>query len=196
MVPCCFCAVLTIAVAFAFPARPVSSVSAYVVCRQREAIECLKRALIGADPMETAIHLRLAKLHYDMYEYADAASYHRHVVDLCMNASESFCFSFSRPWTHRAGAITDKPVIEYAKSAVHVARYHLVHGGGDLALARAYLEKVVLSNAEEVREATELLKRAKFAIVAKEAEAAQATVRAMVATLQDGSMTHTEPASV
>ena len=30
-------------------------------------------------------------------------------------------------------------MIEYAKSAVHVARYHLVHGGGDLALARAYL---------------------------------------------------------
>ena len=79
---------------------------------------------------------------------------------------------------------------------MHVARYHLLQGGNDLELARKYMEKVAASNAEEVREATELLKRVKFAIVAKEAEAAQATVRAMVATLQDASMTHTEPASV
>ena len=56
--------------------------------RPREAIECLKRALIGADPMETTIHLRLAKLYHDLGEFAEAANYHRHVVELCMSASE------------------------------------------------------------------------------------------------------------
>ena len=53
----------------------------------REAMECFKRALIGADPYETTIHLKLAKLHNDLDEFAEAASYHRRVVDVCRAAS-------------------------------------------------------------------------------------------------------------
>ena len=53
----------------------------------REAIECFKRALIGADPYETTIHLKLAKLHDDTKQFAAAASYHRRVIDVCQAAS-------------------------------------------------------------------------------------------------------------
>ena len=42
---------------------------------------------------------------------------------------------------------------------MYVARYHLHHGGGDLVLARQYLEFVATSNAEEVNQANELLRR-------------------------------------
>lgn len=42
---------------------------------------------------------------------------------------------------------------------MYVARYHILHGGGDLALARQYLEWVAVSNAEEVTQANELLRR-------------------------------------
>ncbi|GJE95470.1 TPR-like protein [Phanerochaete sordida] len=126
--------------------------------RPREAIECLKRALIGADPMETTIHLRLAKLYHDEHDYAEAANYHRHVVELCLSAN--------------------KPVIEYSRSAVHVAQYHLFQGGGDLELAKSYMEKVAASNAEEVREAADLLKKIKVSIAAKQLEeSAAATAR-------------------
>src|SRR6267154_6480904 len=52
-------------------------------CRLREAIECLKRALIGADPHETSINLKLAKLHHDLEEWAEASAYHRRVVEVC-----------------------------------------------------------------------------------------------------------------
>ena len=48
-----------------------------LVPRLREAIECLKRALIGAVPHETTINLKLAKLHDDLEEWAEAAAYHR-----------------------------------------------------------------------------------------------------------------------
>jgi len=51
--------------------------------RLREAIECLKRALIGADPHETSINLKLAKLHNDLEEWSEAAAYHRRVVEIC-----------------------------------------------------------------------------------------------------------------
>ena len=62
-----------------------------MVSRLREAIECLKRALIGADPLETTIHLRLAKLYHDLADFKEAASYHQHIAELCINASESSC---------------------------------------------------------------------------------------------------------
>ena len=54
--------------------------------RLREAIECLKRALIGADPQETVIHQKLAKLHNDLLDYAEAAAYHRRIVEVCRAA--------------------------------------------------------------------------------------------------------------
>ncbi|PCH43652.1 TPR-like protein [Wolfiporia cocos MD-104 SS10] len=102
--------------------------------RPREAIECLKRALIGADPHETTIHLKLAKLHNDLDEFAEAAIYHERVIAVCRTDT--------------------KDVADYAKSAVYVARYHIQHGGGDMLLAKQYLEEVAASNAEEPLSAT------------------------------------------
>lgn len=107
--------------------------------RPREAMECMKRSLIGADPQELTIRLKLAHLYADLNEKAESISYHQHVVELCISAN--------------------KPVSDYAMSAVRVARYHLDEGGDDLELAKRYMERVASSNAEEVRTATELLKR-------------------------------------
>ncbi|KAI0769713.1 TPR-like protein [Trametes elegans] len=107
--------------------------------RPKEAVECLRRALIGADPQETTIHLKLAKLHSDLGEFAEAAAYHRRIVEVCRAAQ--------------------KPIQEWSKSAVYVARYHIFHGGMDVALAKQYLEWVAASNAEEVNQANELLRR-------------------------------------
>ena len=55
---------------------------AFLLDRLREAIECLKRALIGADPHETVIRTRLAGLYNDLGEYAEGASYHKYIVDM------------------------------------------------------------------------------------------------------------------
>ncbi|KAF7973712.1 hypothetical protein HWV62_14398 [Athelia sp. TMB] len=108
--------------------------------RLREAIECLKRALIGADPNETSINVKLAKLHHDLEEFSEAAAYHRRVVEVC-----------------RANG---RPVPDFAKSSLYVARHYLTTGG-DLHIAHEYLERVAASNSEEVGQATELLKQAK-----------------------------------
>jgi len=109
--------------------------------RLREAIECLKRALIGADPHETSINLKLAKLHNDLEEWTEAAAYHRRVVEVC-----------------RANG---RPIPDYAKSALYVARHHASSADGDLGLAREYLERVAASNSEEAGPAAELLKKVK-----------------------------------
>ncbi|KAH9929513.1 TPR-like protein [Epithele typhae] len=128
--------------------------------RLREAVECLRRALIGADPQETLIHSKLAKLHNDLEEFAEAAAYHRRIVEVCRAAQ--------------------KPVPEWAKSAIYVARYHVQHGGGDLTLARQYLEFVSGSNAEEVTQATEMLRRQLPAAIMRTQQAALAAVAAEV----------------
>lgn len=60
------------------------------ISRLREAIECLKRALIGADPHETSINLKLAKLHNDLEEFSEAAAYHRRVVEVCRANGTNF----------------------------------------------------------------------------------------------------------
>ncbi|KAH9948551.1 TPR-like protein [Amylocystis lapponica] len=122
--------------------------------RPKEAIECLRRALIGADPHETTIHLKLAKLHNDLDEFAEAAAYHRRVVEVCK--------------------VAGKPVSDYAKSSVYVGRYHVLHGGADYALAKDYLEPVASSNSEEVGQATELLKKVRAAMQAQQQALAQA----------------------
>jgi len=51
--------------------------------RLREAIECFKRALISADPHEITLHLRIAKIHRTLEEYAESVAYHRGVVEVC-----------------------------------------------------------------------------------------------------------------
>ncbi|EMD37381.1 hypothetical protein CERSUDRAFT_114054 [Gelatoporia subvermispora B] len=116
----------------------------------REAIECLKRALIGADSRETTIHLKLARLYADLEEHDECAAYHQRVIEVC-----------------RAD---NKPVTEYAKSALQVARYHFQYGGGDLQLAKQYLETIASSNAEEVGFATDLLKRLRAHLARMEAQ--------------------------
>lgn len=50
-------------------------------------------------------------------------------------------------------------MIHYARSAFFVARYHLLQGGNDIALAKEYLTIVARSNSEEVGAARELLKK-------------------------------------
>ncbi|KAI0000360.1 TPR-like protein [Russula vinacea] len=107
--------------------------------RLREAIECLKRALLGADANEIAIALKLARLHSDLDETADAVAYHRRIINI------------SRAMR--------KPVVEWARSAMYVARYYYVLEGGDLELARELLEAVAGSNSEDADAAADLLKR-------------------------------------
>ena len=59
----------------------------YIILRYREAIECLKRALIPADPREITINFKLAKLHQLLDEPAEAIAYHRRVVEVCQTDS-------------------------------------------------------------------------------------------------------------
>ncbi|KAH8996562.1 TPR-like protein [Lactarius hatsudake] len=116
--------------------------------RLREAIECLKRALLGADANEIAIALKLARLHSDLDETADAVAYHQRVIEI--------------------SRATLKPVVEWARSAMYVARYYYVLDGGDLELARDLLEKVAGSNSEDADSAADLLKRVKAAMSRRE----------------------------
>ncbi|KAG1742828.1 hypothetical protein EDB19DRAFT_1700586 [Suillus lakei] len=117
--------------------------------RLKEAVECLKRALLGADPRETTIHLKLAKLHEELEDQAEAAAYHRRVVEICR--------------------IEERPVQDYAKSSIFVARHHMVIAGGDLLLAKDYLERVANSNAEEVAQASDWLKKLKSVLITRPA---------------------------
>ncbi|TFK75366.1 cell division control protein 23 [Pluteus cervinus] len=109
--------------------------------RIREAIVCLKRALVAADPHEITIRHKLAKLHRTLDEVADAVSYHKKIVEICQ--------------------ADQRPVREYAKSCLEVAEYQMNLPSGDLLLARDYLERVAASNAEDVNKASELLKQLK-----------------------------------
>ena len=65
----------------------VSFIYIYIILRYREAIECLKRALIPADPREITINFKLAKLHQLLDEPAEAIAYHRRVVEVCQTDS-------------------------------------------------------------------------------------------------------------
>ena len=58
--------------------------------RPREAIECLKRALIATGPHDTSIHLKLAQFHNDLEEYSEAAKYHVSVIGICSSDSQLF----------------------------------------------------------------------------------------------------------
>ena len=130
--------------------------------RLREAIECLKRALLGADANEIAIALKLARLHSDLDESADAVAYHRRVIDISRAMRMSCCYQS----TVSSGDVDciGKPVAEWARSAMYVARYYYVLEGGDLELARELLEAVAGSNSEDADAAADLLKRVKTAI--------------------------------
>ena len=137
--------------------------------RLREAIVCFKRALLGADANEIAIALKLARLHNDLDETADAVHYHRRVIEI----SRVTCTSWYYDSTISSGDTADdivNPIAEWARSAMYVARYYYVSEGGDLELARELLETVAGSNSEDADSAADLLKRVKTAIGRKEEE--------------------------
>ncbi|KIJ61319.1 hypothetical protein HYDPIDRAFT_96711 [Hydnomerulius pinastri MD-312] len=115
--------------------------------RTRDAVECLKRALLGADPRETTINLKLAKLHEELEEHGEAVAYHRRVVEVCR--------------------MEERPIQDYAKSSIFVARYQMVTAGGDLSLAKEYLERVANSNVEEVTQAVDWLKKLKAVLLTR-----------------------------
>ncbi|KAJ8521998.1 hypothetical protein ONZ45_g1346 [Pleurotus djamor] len=106
--------------------------------RYSEAIDCLRRALIGADPREINIYLKLAGLHQRLGQLEESIAYHRKVVELKSGYQE-------------------RPVGDYAKSCLDVAEYHTKTEQGDLRLAREYAEIVAGSNVEEVGRASDLL---------------------------------------
>lgn len=54
-----------------------------------------------------------------------------------------------------------RPIHDYAKSSLEVAEYEMRVPGGDLLLAKGYLEQVATSNAEDVARAADLLKHVK-----------------------------------
>jgi anaphase-promoting complex subunit 8 len=62
-------------------------------------------------------------------------------------------------------------IADYAKSALYIAQYHYLHGGGNLALAQEYLEQISASNSEDVNTAQELLKQVITAIQVKGSQA-------------------------
>ncbi|KAI0093061.1 cell division control protein 23 [Irpex rosettiformis] len=114
--------------------------------RYREAIECLKRALIGASQFETAIRLRMAGIYRLLGEPEESLACHTYIVN-----------------TYSAD---NRPINEYAGSLVEIAKYNLLQNE-DLELAKTYMERVAASNSEHVVQATELLKKIKTAIAAK-----------------------------
>lgn len=62
-------------------------------------------------------------------------------------------------------------IADYAKSALYIAQYHYLHGGGNLNLAQNYLEQLSASNSEDVNTAQELLKQVMAAIQVREGQA-------------------------
>lgn len=63
--------------------------------------------------------------------------------------------------------VADMPITDYAKSALYVAQYHYQHGGGNLKLAKYYLEMLSSSNSEDVNTAQEMLKKVKLLIAGR-----------------------------
>ncbi|EPQ57253.1 TPR-like protein [Gloeophyllum trabeum ATCC 11539] len=115
--------------------------------RPREAIDCFKHATRGEHPNMMGMYEKIAKCYNELEEYGEAAAYHRRIVE--------------------ASRQNDKSVEEFSKSYMFVARYHMYLGGGDLELAKEYLEMLANSHAEEVAQATEWLKKVKTMIQAR-----------------------------
>lgn len=115
--------------------------------RTRDAVECLKRALLSAGSQEIALSLKLAKLFEELEEPMEAAAYHKRVVDI--------------------SRAEGRPIQDYAKSSIYVARHQMVIPGGDLELAKEYLERIAHSNVEEVTQATDWLKKLKSVMLSK-----------------------------
>lgn len=129
----------------------------------REAIECYKRALITADPHEITLRLKLARIHKNLEEYAEALTYHRTVVEVCQ-ADCKLCGISGFRLQHLSSHVLVRPIQDYSKSLLEVAEYEMKLPSGNLNQAKDYLEIVASSNAEEVTRAVELLKEVKLKI--------------------------------
>jgi anaphase-promoting complex subunit 8 len=90
----------------------------------------------------------------------------------------SICGSDRVMYAPDSSISTGRPVPDYAKSALYVARHHIRAVDGDLGLAREYLERVAASNSEEVAQAAELLKKIKAMTAAKALTEAEAQTKA------------------
>ena len=112
------------------------------------------------------INLKLAKLHEELDEPAEAAAYHRKVVEICQVEGIFICTVCYGMCSREA----ERPVQDYAKSSIYVARHQMVTSGGDLSLAKEYLERVASSNAEEVTQAADWLKKLKSVLLVRPSE--------------------------
>lgn len=56
---------------------------------------------------------------------------------------------------------------EYARSCIYVAKHHLLHGGGDLEMARDLVDGVAKSNSEHADAAADLAKKIYYEIYLK-----------------------------
>lgn len=90
------------------------------------------------------MNLKIAALHERLEERAEAAAYHRRCVEL--------------------GIAEGRPVSDYAKSCIYVARYNIFWNGGNIKLAREYVEKIAGSNVEESGIASDYLRRLRLAM--------------------------------
>ncbi|KAH9482283.1 Anaphase-promoting complex subunit 8 [Psilocybe cubensis] len=115
--------------------------------RLQEAADCYKHALIPADPQEITINLKLAKIYRALEEHSVAVAYHRRVVEVCQ--------------------ANLRRIQDFSRSCIEVAEYEMHLPNGDLSLAKDYLEMVAMSNSEDVKLATDLLKQVKIMIEKK-----------------------------
>ncbi|KAG8967730.1 Anaphase-promoting complex subunit 23 [Tulasnella sp. 419] len=112
----------------------------------KEAIECMKRAQMSADPSEISHFIAIATLYDKVGDMASAATHHRRCIEICRKQG--------------------RHLQEYAKSCIYVAEYEInlyttngPSSNADLKGARALLEEVSESNVEEVSLAADLLRK-------------------------------------
>lgn len=76
-------------------------------------------------------------------------------------------------------------IADYSKSALYIAQYHYLHGGGNLTLAQKYLEQLAASNSEDVNAAQDLLKQIATFIQVKESQGTAEEAASVTATGTD-----------
>ena len=78
----------------------------YTMSRYREALECYRRALIPANPHDDFVLLRLAKVHAELGEEAEAVAYHRRVVEMNQangKVCHTWCFALTERLPQQVG---------------------------------------------------------------------------------------------
>lgn len=146
--------------------------------RYHEAIECQKRALIGASKTDTFGPAALAELYEQLEMREVAVEWHKRVIDICVQSPDSPPPSPSQPTStaatdHASLSQAHASVGLWAKSALAVARFALqkprwennVIGGTmipsvvqELNEAKRFLEIVAASNAGEAGEAEQIMR--------------------------------------